>query len=152
MRKIMAVVLLIGLALDVRAVALGGPEVEYVNGTAPGVKEGTTGTLDTSAPEALEFRSGTAQFSVPYGAVRAYKYREEYRFRLGVLPAIAVGLLKARAKRHFVTVTWKTAEGTPEVATLAASKEDALGLLTVLHARAPQACAVKMGPGCASSQ
>jgi hypothetical protein len=65
-----------------------------------------------------------------------------------VLPAIAVGLLKARSKRHFVTIEWEHSGGSPDVVTLDASKERALGLLAVLRARAPLACPGRPGQTC----
>jgi len=128
------------------AVELG--DVEYVNGTVKGLPDGAMGSLDTSGKEALEFRSAGGQFSVPYGEITRVICREENRFRLGVLPAIAVGLLKARSKRHFVTIEWEHSEGSSDVVTLDASKEKALGLVAVLRARAPQGCRERPGQTC----
>jgi hypothetical protein len=135
--------------MSVQAMAMDGPEVPYVNGTAQGVKEGTVGTLDSSSATALKFQSGAAGFSIPYDGVSVYKYREENRFRLGVLPTIAAGIVKARSKRHLLTITWKDSQGVAEVVTLEASKDDALGLVAVLRARATQAeCGTRMWPSC----
>jgi hypothetical protein len=143
-----AIVVLLLLGMGIPALAADGPEVQYVNGTAQGVKEGAFGTLDSSSATALNFQSGAAGFSIPYGGVSGYKYREENRFRLGVLPAIAVGMVKARSKRHLVTITWKDSQGVAEVATLEASKDDALGLIAVLRARSTQACKGRASQQC----
>jgi hypothetical protein len=148
MKRGIAVLLLMAMVMGMPAVATDGPAVEYLNGTAPGVKEGSMGTLNTTLATALEFRAGGAEFSIPYAGVKFYRYREEKRFRLGVLPAIAVGLVKARAQRHLVTISWKDETGVAELVTLEASKDDALGLVALLRARAPRACAAKMGPSC----
>jgi hypothetical protein len=128
------------MVMGIPALATDGPEVQYVTGTALGVKEGAVGTLDSSSATALKFQAGAAGFSIPYDGVSVYKYREENRFRLGVLPAIAVGIVKARSKRHLVTIIWKDSQGVAEVATLEASKDDALELIAVLRARSTQSC------------
>ena len=103
MKTAIAGLLSVAMLMSVSAMAMDGPEAQYVNGTAPGVKDGSIGTVDTTIATALEFHAGGAGFSIPYAGVQVYKYCEENRFRLGVLPAVAVGILKARSKRHTVT-------------------------------------------------
>jgi hypothetical protein len=147
MKKAIVVLLMMGMGIP--ALAADGPEVQYVNGTAQGVKERSIGTVDTTAAKALEFHAGGAGFSIPYDEVVVYKYREENRFRLGVLPAIAAGILKARSKRHLLTITWKDGQGVAEVVTLEGAKDDALGLVALLRARATNAeCGNRMQPVC----
>ena len=141
MRKLMAVLLLFGVLLQwTTAYAVVNGDVEYVIGTVKGLRDGTMGSLDTSGKEALEFRSASGRFSVRYDEIKTVKCREENRFRLGVLPAIAIGLLKARSKRHFVTIAWRHDEDTSGVVTLDSSREKAGGLMAVLRVRAPRAC------------
>jgi len=151
MKRAIGVLLL--MAMGIPALAADGPGVQYVNGTAQGVKEGSFGTVDTNAAKALEFHAGGAGFSIPYDGVIVYKYREENRFRLGVLPAIAVGIVKARSKRHLLTIAWKDGQGVAEVVTLEGSKDDALGLVALLRARAPNAdCGNRMRPPCGADK
>ena len=152
MPRAMAGLVVMGMLSGVPAVALEGPEAQYVNGTAAGVKEGVTGMLDTTVATALEFHAGAAGFSIPYDGVKVYKYREENRFRLGALPAIAVGMLKARSKRNLVTISWKDASGVAQVVTLETSKDDALGLVALLRARSTAACQARVGPPCANGE
>ncbi len=149
MTRAIACSFVMAMLMGVSALAMDGVAVEYVNGTAPGVKEGSTGTVDTTAAKALEFHAGGAGFSIPYDGVQVYKYCEENRFRLGVLPAVAVGILKARSKRHIVTIGWKDAHGVAQVVKLETSKDDALGLIAVLRARSTQACKGRAGQQCA---
>src|SRR5579862_2375995 len=128
MRKLMAVLLLFGVLFQwTTAYAVVNGDVEYVIGTVKGVRDGTMGSLDTSGKEALEFRSASGRFSVRYDEIKTVKCREENRFRLGVLPEIAVELLKARSKRHFVSIEWGPANGPSDVVTFDASKEKARG-------------------------
>jgi hypothetical protein len=149
MKRVTASLLSVVMLMSVSAMAMDGPEVQYVNGTAPGVKEGSVGMVDTSVATALEFHAGATGFSIPYEGISVYKYREENRFRLGVLATIAVGIVKARSKRHLLTITWKDSNGVAEVVTLEASKDEAIGLVALLRARAAQAdCGTRMWPSC----
>lgn len=130
------------------AFVLDGQQVAYVNGTVQMLKEGAVGTLDTSSATVLEFKSSAGQFTIPYAGISSYQFREESKFHLGVLPAIAVALVKKRAKVHFVTITWQGDRSVAEVVTLEGSKQDSEGLLTVLHARATWACKAKTKQFC----
>ncbi len=149
MNRLIALALILSLAMA-NAVAMDnrmddkGMEATYTSGTVPGVRLGVDGTLETTSPTALEFHSGSGDFSVPYAGITAARYREENRFRLGVLPAIGVGLLKARSKRHFLTITWKDERGVVQAAIFENSREKSLALLTILRVRAPQVCSTKV--------
>ncbi len=118
-------------------------EMTYTSGTVPGVHIGVDGKLETTSPTALEFHSGSGDFQVPYSGITVARYEEENRFRLGALPAIGVGLLKARAKRHLVTITWKDEKGVTQAALFETSKQRSLALLTIVQLRAPQVCSAK---------
>ena len=114
-------------------------DVTYVSGTVNLVSAETSSKLDTTSPSELELVAGSSHASIPYETVTAYEYREENRFRLGVLPAIAVGALKARSKRHLITITWKDEAGVAQTATFDTTRDGARGLVKVLEARSPQA-------------
>ena len=147
MHRWMAALLMLGLTTTA-AMYAQQPDVEYVTGTVKGLSDGATGTVDMSSPQTLEFRAGSGQYSIPYEEITSVKCREENRFRLGVLATIAVGMLKARSKRHFVTIEWKHADDPTAVVTLDAPKEKARGLAAVLRARAPHACTVGSAQPC----
>jgi hypothetical protein len=149
MKKLTVVVFAMVTALGaVHAFALEGDNIMYVSGTAQNVKEGTAGRVDTSSAMALEFHSGAGQFSIPYTRINAYQCREEAKYHLGVLPAIAVGLFAPWAKLHFVTITWHGERDVVEVVTLELSKSNSEALLALLHARATQACKPGSGQMC----
>lgn len=126
------------------ALAATGQAATYVSGSLQETKPGTAGTLDMTAPATLDFHmSDGGQFSIPFAAIGNYEYREESKFHLGVLPAIAVALVKKRAKVHFVTMSWKGNRGATEVATLEMSKTAANGLMSLLRVRVPGTCGQK---------
>jgi len=141
MKRLIALTLMMGLvATTALAVDRVGMEMTYTGGTMPGVRPGVDGTLATTSPTVIEFHANVGDFSVPYAGITAARYEEENRFRLGALPAIGVGLLKARSKRHLVTITWVDENGVIQVAIFEASKQKSLALLTIVKIRAPQVC------------
>jgi hypothetical protein len=149
MKKLSAIVLAITATLGAAQLfALGGDNITYVNGTAQNATDGTVGHLDTSSAVALEFHSGAGKFSIPYAGITLYQYREESKYHLGVLPAIAVGLFAPWAKLHFVTITWHGEQDTSEVVTLELSKSSTEALLALLSARATGACRPGSGKVC----
>ena len=151
MRQLTSIFVILAMILTaIPAFAIEGKEVGYVSGTIPAIKEGTVGEFDTASETALEFHSSTGQFSIPYSRIVAYQYRQEAKFHLGVLPAIAVGLVKKRAKRHFLTLTWLGERNVPEEAIFEISKDAPQGMLALLKARATEACKPKSGHSCSS--
>lgn len=150
MKKQFAIAMAMAVVMAVRAFGAETPsagtpmDITYVSGTLKAVAENATGTFDTSAQSALNLHFGQEQVSIQYSQIKSCVYREENRFRLGVLATIAVGLLKARTKNHFVTITW-TDESGSQVVRLEAPKSRAVGLVDVIRARAPEACKPKPG-------
>jgi hypothetical protein len=146
MKKLIALTLISVLATQsARALDSKGMEATYTGGTVAGVRLEVDGTLEAVSPTALEFHSSSGDFSVPYAGITGARYREENRFSLGALPALGVGLLKARAKRHVTTITWKDERGVEQVAIFETSKQRSLALLTILRLRAPQVCSTNVG-------
>ena len=123
--------------IPVRADDLG---VTYVNGTIKAITENASGAFDTASSVALQFQSGQVQIAIPYNSIKTYDYKEENRFRLGVLATIGVSLVKARSKRHLITIGWKDESGSAQTATFETTRDRAQGLEKILQARAPQAC------------
>jgi hypothetical protein len=136
---------------DTSAFALNGFEVTYVTGTVQGANQGIAGVLENTAANELHFQGNASEFSIPYTKIRSYQYREETRFHLGVLPAIAVGMVKARSKIHTVSIAWQGERGVSEVVTLQMSKHTAEGLMTLLRARAERACQPAWAKSCSAN-
>ncbi len=120
----------------------------YRGGTVAGLQEGAEGRVDTTAADALKFRSGIVEVSIPYGQMTRIEYREQNRFRLGVVATIVVGMLKAREKVHQVTITWTNDRDPANVVTLEMTRQEAVALLHVLNARAPAGCTSGLNSTC----
>ena len=141
MRYRIAVLVLVPLVLAGAIPALADDlGVTYLNGTMKSIAENASGTLDTTSTAALQLKANQTQIAIPYSAITTYDYKEENRFRLGVLATIGVSLLKARSKRHLINIGWKDESGAAQTATFETTRDRARGLVSVLDARAPQAC------------
>ena len=103
----MAFFIILGLTLPAAAVEDG--QVMYFGGTVPALTAGLVGRLDITSETSLTFEYGTSKLVIPYTAVESFEYSTEVTHHLGVLPAIAVGLLKKRERRHFFRISYHDA-------------------------------------------
>ena len=123
--------------------AVEGGHAVYVSGTSTSVAPGTLGTLNARSAEALVFHAsnGTGKdVTIPYAAVRSFRYSGEVARHLGGLAAIAVKRVRARGGRQGLSITYVDAAQIPQVALLEIPAHEARSWLTILRARAPQAC------------
>jgi len=124
------------------AFALEGGHARYVGGTVPDVEPGIVGRLDTISDTALIFEYAGHKLEIPYASIESYKYSKDVTRHLGVLPAIAVGLVKMRRHSHFFSISYRAEGGGPaQVVVLEVAKEMPRTLEAILHTRAPGTCA-----------
>jgi hypothetical protein len=105
MRRIVTLGLLLLASLSAFAVAEG--QVLYVGGTVPGLGVNAVGRLDLASETSLTFESSGGKLTIPYSAIESFEYSKEVTRHLGVLPAIAVGLVKQRQHRHFFRIAYR---------------------------------------------
>jgi hypothetical protein len=96
MKRVACIVFL----LSASCMAVEKGHVRYLGGTFDNSKLGAIGRLDLSSPGSITFETGRSRCAILYERVVSYRYSEEVAHHLGVLPAIAVGLLKRRQHRH----------------------------------------------------
>lgn len=140
MRRTVAMVLVFMLAIS--AFAVSGSEVMYMGGSVTAFNPGDIGTFDTSPAKELNFVSNAKRLSIAYARIRKIEYHKEVAHHLGVAPAIAVGLIKKRERKHFITLTYADESGVQQAAVFQVSKNAPQSLLAILAARAPQACVI----------
>jgi hypothetical protein len=114
--------------------------VMYVGGTVASLKEGALGSLELKSQTELAFQSAGNRFTIPFAKIDAYEYSLEVAHHLGVLPAVGVGLLKKRQRRHFFRITYRDDANMPQVAIFEVPKKMPRTLLAILQLRAPQGC------------
>jgi|GEM_PF-2484828 len=118
-------------------------QASYVSGTVNGVTPSAMGRLDTTLGDAMVFRPNGGkggEIAIDYKKVVKFEYETPSRFHIGVLPAIAVGLVKRRERRHLMTITYTDAANVTQVAVFEVGKEEPPVLLAILRARSAQAC------------
>jgi hypothetical protein len=138
MKKLTVLCLLMALALPMAGVE--GDQVMYVGGTAPALRVGVIGRLDTTSETSLTFESSGTKLLIPYTDIQAFEYSTEVSHHLGVVPGIAVALLKKREHRHYFRISYRGADQVSQVAVFEVPKHMPRALQAVLTARAPKSC------------
>jgi len=136
-KKLVSFVLIVLMSLP--AVAVDGDHVKYFGGTAPGVSAGVVGRLDTTSPTALTFEAGGNKLPISYASIESFTYSKEVARHLGVLPLIAVCLIRMRQHRHFFRITYRGSDGVANVAIFEVPKHMPRTLQAVLDTRSPHA-------------
>jgi hypothetical protein len=149
MKKFVALCLLLAMSVPVGAVE--GNEVMYAGSTVPNVQNGAIGRLDTTSLAAITFEYSGNKLVIPYAKIASFEYSQEVARHLGVLPAIAVVLVKKRQRKHFFRISFQDDSGTTEVAVFEVSTRTPKTLLPILQSRSPQACHQPKSPACGES-
>jgi hypothetical protein len=140
MKRLIAVCLLILVLMPLPTPAVEGDQVMYIGGTVGVLNKGVVGNLDTTSQTALNFESPGGKLVIPFQEIDSYEYFQQVARHLGVLPAIAVGLVKRRQRRHFFRISYHDGSKAEQVAIFEVSKEMPRILLAILQGRAPQGC------------
>jgi hypothetical protein len=137
MKKLITFCLLLAFALPMAAVE--DDQVMYLGGTAA-ARAGVVGHLDTTSEKALIFEYSREKLLIPYADIQSFEYSKEVTVHLGVMPAIAVGLLKMRRHSHYFRISYSGADAVSQVVVFEIPKQMPRTLQAVLQARAPQSC------------
>ena len=135
MNNIVALCLFLSISLPLLAIEDG--QAMYAGGTIAGLHRGAIGRIDTSSKTALTFEYSGSQLSIPYIAMDSFQYSQEVKRHLGVLPAIAIGLIKQRQRRHLFRISYHDEQNFLQVAIFEVSKRMPGTLETILRARVP---------------
>lgn len=134
MRKFIAFALMVIFSLP--AVAVDGQSVKYVGGTVSTINTGAVGSLDFAPETSIVFEHAGNRVTIPYASVQSFDQADVVARHLGVLPAIVVGLLKARQRRHFFRISYQEPGSAPQVAIFEVPKQMTRTLRAVLEVRA----------------
>ena len=120
--------------------ATAATPAKYKGGTVPFLLDGTTGTLETMTDSAMSFNAPSRNLVVPYTAIESFAYTEPVARHMGVLPAIAVGLLKHRQHLHLFRITYRDDNAVARVAIFEVPKQAATALNAVLITGTRKTC------------
>jgi hypothetical protein len=128
------------LAIPCAAFAVESGQVLYVGGSAANMKDGTLGRFAMDAKEAIAFVYSSGTFTIPFSSLESYESSDRVARHLGVVPAIAVGLVRHRQRRHFFEFHYQDQNHVAQVAIFEVPKDLPPMLLGILQARVPSAC------------
>ena len=131
------------LLLSFSAPALENGHAKYVGGTLPGVAAETVGRLDTTSEASLIFLQAGNKLEIPYSSIESYEYSKDVTVHLGVLPTIAVGMVKMRRHSHFFRISYRGQDGAVQVVVFEVPKQTPRTLQAILQTRA--GCTPKPG-------
>lgn len=132
--------LVVSVSVSVSAFAVEDGQAIYAGGTISGINQGAVLRIDAASQTALKFDYQAASILIPYAAIDSFQYSEEVKRHLGVLPAIAIGLVKQRQRRHFFRISYHDERNLPQVAIFEVSKHTPRVLQAVLQARVKLSC------------
>jgi hypothetical protein len=133
-----AVLLMLAIVAPAHAKGVEGTEVRYVGGSMPGLRAGQQGLLNLTMPDQLLFEHAGGTFAIPYASMQRFVYTAPLARRMGVIPTIAVVLVKHRQRRHLVELHFRDQAGTNHSIVFEVSKQQAKPVVAVLSARVPR--------------
>jgi hypothetical protein len=136
-KKLAAFCLLMVLSLPAGAVE--DEQVRYVGGTVAALHAGLLGRLDTTSETIFTYEYSGNKLVIPYAKIDSFEYSVDVARHLGVLPAIAVELVRKRQQRHFFRIGFHDEGNDSQIVIFEVPKQMPQTLLAVLQERAPQA-------------
>lgn len=136
------------LMIPISAVASDEEIVAYTGGSVSNLNVGTIGRFVTTQATSLGFEHSGGTVTIPYDKIQSFEYSSEVARHLGVLPAIAVGLVKRRQRKHFIRIAYLDEGGISQAAVFEVPKQMPQTFLAVLRTKAPQGCSAKNSPKC----
>jgi hypothetical protein len=129
------VVLMVLVVPDV-LLALGSKKAMYAGGTLSDVPEKLEGTVAINQPDEMVFVAdkGGTRIVIPWGAIEDLEYGQRVSRRWKTAVFLTVFALFSRGRKHYVTITYKTAAG-DQAAIFEFGKEVIRPTLAALKAR-----------------
>ena len=129
-----AIVLMGLLALGETAVAVDGGKVVYVGGTLA-VKEKTEAPIDLKGEDGLVFKPKGAPVRIPWSGIDEIEYGQKVGHRMKTAIFLTPLSLFSKSRHHYVTLSYKDADGREQAAVFEFDKNDIRPALATLKAR-----------------
>lgn len=132
--KTRVIVLLGVLAPTATATAVDGGKAVYVGGTLA-VKEKTEAAIDFHGTDELVFRPKGEPVRIPWTGIDDIEYGQKVGHRMKTAIFLTPLSLFSKNRHHFVTLSFKDAEGREQAAVFELDKNDVRSSLAILRAR-----------------
>lgn len=120
----------------VSAFAVGTGKAKYMGGTLASMPDRTEGPIDLKGEDKLVFKPAKVRrLEIPWSSIEELEYGQKVARRWRTAILISPVALLARARKHFVTVTYKDSEGKDQAVVFEFPKGDIRQNLTILKTR-----------------
>jgi hypothetical protein len=134
MKKARVAVLVGVLAAADLATAVDGGKAVYVGGTLA-VKEKTEAPIDLKGADDLVFKPKGPAIRIPWSGIEEIEYGQKVGHRVKTAILLTPLALFSKNRRHYVTLSWKDANGSDQAAVFEFDKNDIRPALASLKAR-----------------
>lgn len=137
-RRLIAASLVLVLAIEVPLGAVDSKKAEYVGGTISSISEQAEGLLDTTTDTQLVFtpeRGKGRSLMIPYASITGLEYGQKAGRRVAVALLVSPLALFSKKRKHFLTISFKDAEGKEQAAVLELGKDIVRTTLTIVETR-----------------
>lgn len=137
MRRVVAATLLLVLAGEPFAFAVGKDKAMYVGGTIGSMAAKTEGALVTSDEAKMIFiaEKGRGIIEIPYQDVQEIEYGQKAGHKLKEAILLTPIFLFSKRRHHFLTVSYKDKDGKDQAAVFELGKELVRTTLTIVETR-----------------
>lgn len=134
-RRLVAVA--VAFAFCVPAFAVDKGKAKYMGGTLPGIPEKIDGPIDVKGEAKLTWmgEKGQGRIEIPWSSVTDVEYGQKVGRRVTSAILLSPVMLFAKARKHYVTFSYKDGDGKDQGAVFEFDKNDIRQVLVVLKAR-----------------
>jgi hypothetical protein len=125
----------LGGALTPSQAANAGSRAAYVGGTLANFPAKAGGRMHTTDQQAFVFQAEHTRIQVPYDRINLLEYGQQAGRRYLMAIAVSPILLLSKARKHFLTIAYRDAEGRQQAMVFQVHKNDIRTVLASLEAR-----------------
>jgi hypothetical protein len=136
MKRIVATALLVSF-VSVSVLAVDGKKAMYVGGTRTDITEAAEGKFDVSSETEMAFTPDKTKIrhTMQYAQVTELEYGQKAGRRVAVALLVSPFALFSKKRKHYLTISYKDAEGKDQALVFELGKEIVRTTLAVIEAR-----------------
>lgn len=134
MKRLFTLCLLITL-LTLPTFALDKKKTAYIGGTVADLKEGTEGISSAADETNFVFEHKKGKLTIPYAQVEELEYGQKAGRRVAVAILVSPLALFSKKRKHYLTISYKDAEGKGQAAVFELGKDVIRTMLSSMEAR-----------------
>lgn len=121
--------------LSTTAFAIDGKKTAYIGGTVASLKEGIEGKSSAADQNNFVFEHKKGKLEIPYSAIDELEYGQKAGRRVAVAILVSPLALFSKKRKHYLTLSYKDAEGKGQAAVFELGKDVIRTMLSSMEAR-----------------